>query len=461
MSEAKIHISGRITKGETLIDVIRQFKSFEDPTEITVEINSNGGNKNEGDAVYDYLKNLDAEIPVTTVTGKAYSIAAKIFAAGSKRIVKEGEEVLMIHFARAITEGTAEELEGVAAELRVIEDEFIEFYSEHLNIDEETVRNLLDNETFVSSENAVEIGFATEVENVAEIVAELSIENLKSNKMTAKKEKSKGRILLEAMAEFAGYEIDNEGKIKKKEEVVAELTLQDSNATEIVFPDLESDGTPSVGDKATIDGVAIPDGSYIMPSLEDATVVFVDGAVSEIIPKDEEEDVNSEIEARYDQAKKDFEIKAETEGLEISTWSMRLVNDSFAVGDVVKYYDWENNESLVSASEIKIADGRTIVTDATGTIVLIKEADAPTQVIDDEPEANFEDLKEKMSEKLKTEIEAEMKAEHEAELQKKEEVIISLKAKLGSKEYNAEEKEIPEKKTKGSRAAEILAAGRK
>ena len=174
--KAKIYISGRITKGETLVDVIRQYKSFEDVTEIEAVIDSNGGNKNEGEAIFDYIKNLDAEIPVTTKTGKAYSIAAKIFAAGSTRIVEEGDEILMIHFARAKTEGTAEELEEIAAELRVIENDFIEFYSEHLDIDEETVRNLLDNETFVSGKDAVELGFATEVEAVAEIVAELYIE---------------------------------------------------------------------------------------------------------------------------------------------------------------------------------------------------------------------------------------------------------------------------------------------
>ena len=166
--KATIHIVGRITRGETLIDVIRQYKSFEDVTEVEVNVESNGGNKDEGDAIYDYLKNIDAEIPVTTKTGKAYSIAAKIFAAGSTRIIKDEPEALMIHFASAKTEGTAEQLEEVAAELRSIEKEFVQFYSEHLAIDKDTVRNLLDNETFVSGINAVELGFATQVESKVE-----------------------------------------------------------------------------------------------------------------------------------------------------------------------------------------------------------------------------------------------------------------------------------------------------
>lgn len=455
--EAKIYISGRITKGETLVDVIRQYKSFEDPTEVVAEIKSNGGSKDEGEAVYNYLKNIDAEVPVTTKTGKAYSIAAKIFAAGSTRIIENTDNALMIHFARAKTEGTAEELEIIAAELREIENDFIEFYSEHLDIDEETVRNLLDNETFLSGSEAVELGFATEVEKAAEIVAELNIDKLKVNKMTEKKKsKSKGQKLLEAMAEFVGVDLNG----NEKPEVNAELTLQDSNGTDIVFPDLESDATPKVGDKATIDGAAIPDGSYLMPSLEDATVVFVDGAVSEIIPKEEEPETDAEVEARFEDGKKKVEIRAETEGLEISTWSMRLVNDEFAVGDVVKYYDWEDNESLVSASEIKIPDGRTIVTDATGTIVLIKEADAPTQVIDEDPEANFDELKQKMSDKLKAEIEAELKADHEAEIELKDKEIKALKKKTGSKEFKAEAKEVPAGTKKETGASRYLKAAK-
>jgi ATP-dependent protease ClpP protease subunit len=450
--KAKIYISGRITKGETLVDVIRQYKSFEDVTEIEAVIDSNGGNKNEGEAIFDYLKNLDAEIPVITKTGKAYSIAAKIFAAGSTRIIEDVDDALMIHFARAKTEGTAEELEEIAAELRVIENDFIEFYSEHLDIDEETVRNLLDNETFVSGKDAVELGFATEVEAVAEIIAELYIEKSNIDKMTDKKKiKSKGQKLLDAMAEFVGIEIEG----KAKPEINAELTLQDSNATDIVFPDLESGDTPKVDDKATIDGSAIPDGSYIMPSLEDSTVVFVDGKVSEIIPKEEEEEeeeTEAEKEARL---AKEAEVVAE-EIKEVVTWSVNTSNTSFEEGETLMFEGWDGGEDYsASAGEFKLNDGRSVVTDASGVIVKVVPADSGEQIL--ETEASFEDLKEKMSLKIKAEI----KAEHEAAISEKDKEIKALKKAQGSKEINSEAKEIPNvKKDKGSRAAQILRAAR-
>lgn len=436
--KAKIYISGRITKGETLVDVIRQFKSFEDVTEVEASIDSNGGSKIEGDAVYDYLKNLDAEFPVTTRTGKAYSIAAKIFAAGSTRIVEDVDEALMIHFASAKTEGTAEQLEEVAAELRAIEKEFVTFYSEHLGIDKGTVRNLLDNETFVSGSDAVELGFATEVEKMAEIVAELYIDKSNINKMTTKK-RSTGQKLLEAMAEFVGIELKKEGV-----EVKAELTLQDSSATDIVFPDLESGDTPKEGDKATIDGSSVPDGSYVMPSLEDVTIVFVDGAISEILPKEEEEEVDVEK----------AEVVAE-EIKEVMTYSVVAVNTSFELGDVLRFEGWDGGEAYAASSgEFKLQDGRSIVTDASGVIVKIKEADAEEQVIVEDAEANFEELLEKVTGKVKAEI----KAEFELKLSEKDKEIKALKKAQSSKEIEAEAKDVPAEGVKLTGAAKYIKA---
>ena len=435
--KAKIFISGRITKGETLIDVIRQYKSFDDVTEIEAVIDSNGGNKNEGEAVFDYLSNLDAEIPVTTRTGKAYSIAAKIFAAGSTRIIEDVDNALMIHFARAKTEGTAEQLEEIAAELRVIEDEFIEFYSEHLNIDEETVRNLLDNETFVSGKDAVDLGFATEVEAAVEVVAELNIEKSNIDKMTIeKKTKSKGQKLLEAMAEFVGIEI--EGKVKP--EINAELTLQDSSATDIVFPDLESGDTPKVGDKAQIDGAAISDGSYIMPSVEESTFVFVDGAISEIIPKEEEEVVAEEIK-------------------EVMTYSVQAASTSFEEGEILMLEPWDEDGEpyAASAGEWKLSSGKSIVTDASGVIVQVKEfGSLASGESSGEAEASFEDLLEKVTGKVKADI----TAEFELKLTEKDAEIKALKKNQSSKEIEAEVKEVPvtSKEVKG--AAKYFKAAR-
>lgn len=433
--KATIYISGKIGKETTLVDVIRQFKSFEDATEVEAVIHSEGGNVEEGEAIYDYLKGLDAEIPVTTSTDKAYSIAAKIFAAGRERIVEDTDKALMIHFAWAKAEGNADKFEAIAEALRELEDEFASFYASFLDIDEDTVRNLLDNETFVSGSEAVELGFATKVKVTAEAVAEFNINNnSKFEKMTEKSMKKKGLALLQAMAEFVGVEL----KTGEKVEVNAELTLQDSNGTEIVFPDLDSGDTPKVGDAATIDGSAIPDGSYVMPSLEEATVVFVDGKISEIVPKEDPEEEETEASKKNGKDKGKPEVNAE-EIKEVSVWSVEVSNTTFEVGETVMYqYDGESYP--VSAGEFRLNDGTKIVTDASGVIVSKEEGTTADPTV--ETEASFDDLLEKVTEKVNSKVRAEIVAEFEGKLTEKEDEIKALKAKIGGKEINAEEKEV-------------------
>lgn len=447
--KAVLNISGKIGVDTTLVDVIRQYKSFEDVTEIEARVSSVGGSVEEGEAIYNYLKGLGAEIPVTTITDKAYSIAAKIFAAGSERIIEDVDKALMIHFPWANVKGDAERLELVAEALREMETEFASFYSAFLGVDESTVRNLLDNETFVSGEEAVELGFATGIKATAEAVAEYKIKNSKNSKMSEKK--NLGKKLLDAMAAFINGE---------SVEVNAELTLQDSNGTDIVFPDIDSGDAPKVGDKATLDGAAIPDGSYIMPSLDESTVVFESGAITEIIPKEEEEEVVADPEA---------EINAE-EIQEISVWTVNVTNSTFTEGDVVNYEGMDGVGYPVSAAEFELKDGRRIVTDASGKIVTIKGAEevveeetvAPTEEGEETaaevpaevaPEASFEDLLAEVTTKVKAEIQAELKVDLDA----KDAEIVELKKQIGSKEFKAEKREVENENKGGKKTlAEIM-----
>lgn len=420
---AVIYISGKIGTDTTLVDVIRQFKSYEEPDSVHAVIDSVGGSKDEGDAIYDYLDGLKADLPVSTHAKKAYSIAAKIYAVGQERTIEDTDKALMIHFAWARAEGTAEDLEKVAAILRSYEDEFSGFYSELLDIDEETVRNLLDNETFLSGEEALELGFATELKVAAEAVAEYTINHTQKNSEMTTEKKKLGAKLLETMTAMAAY---------LGLEVNAALTLQDSDGTEIVFTDLEEDATPAVGDKATIDGAAVPDGSYIMPSMEEATVVFVDGAVSEIIPKETEESAE-EIEARL-AAEKAAEVLAE-EIKEVFTYSVASTNTSFEEGETLMFEGWDGGDDYAASSgEFKLKDGRSIITDASGVIVKVKPADSEDQIID--ADASFEALLTKVTEKVTAEVQAGL----DVKLAEKDTEIEALKKQIGSKEFKAEEK---------------------
>jgi len=287
---ATIYVSGKIGKDTTLIDVIRQFKSYDQPDGVEVIVHSEGGSVSEGEAIYNYLKALSAEMTVDTYTDKAYSISAKIFSVGQRRIVEDIDKALMIHFAWANVQGTAERFEIIAEALRELENDFALYYSKFLGVDNETVRSLLDNETFVSGSDAVELGFATEKKMTAKAVAFYTNDKSLKIKKMAKKKNDKG-FLSKLMADINAYLNDYD----KGVQINAEISLQDSNGTDIVFPNLENGDVPKVGDVATLDGVAITDGSYIMPSLEEKTLVFVDGAITEIIEKEEVKEDEVEI----------------------------------------------------------------------------------------------------------------------------------------------------------------------
>ena len=440
--KAIIYISGIIGEETSLTDVIRQFKSYEEPTEVEARIHSEGGNVDEGDAIYNYLLGLKKDYLVNTYATKAYSISAKIFSVGENRIVEDVDKAVMIHFAWAEVKGKAEKLEIVAEALREMETEFASYYSEFLSVDEDTARSLLDNDTFISGSEAVELGFATELKSATKAVAKYDSKiNLKSSKMS---KKSKTKTLIAAFAAFLNGE---DGDIKA-------LVLQDSSGTEIDFADVEEGSNPEVGDAGTIDGEPVPDGDYIMPSLEDATVVFVDGKISEIKPAEEEvEETEEEIQARLDARAEEIQ--------QISVWEQTASNTSFEVGDAMTY-EYDGETYAFGAGEYYVPSiDKNVVTDASGIIVAHKDKVVPSEAAEETEEAEVSAQLDAIVEKIETKISAKYEAKFDAQAKK----INTLNKLVGSKEFKAEEQELDEgtktKKGQGNYMANVLRNGRR
>lgn len=263
---AKINIIGEIGIDTSLKDVIRQFKSFQNPTSVFVNINSIGGSVEIGMDIYSYLRNL--ELPITTYTREAYSIAASIFMAGDTRIIEAIENAMMIHLPSAEqVSGNAEYLDFVSKELRKIENDFADFYSKYTSIDRDSIKSLLKSETFLSGNEAVEMGFATEAKNPLKATAKFNKEIFKNqNSKMTKTEK-----LIKAMTAFMQPDIKA-------------LVVQDANGVEINFPDLGEEDIPSKDDKATIEDKPA-NGEYVNKDGE--TWVFVEGVLTEIKPKED------------------------------------------------------------------------------------------------------------------------------------------------------------------------------
>lgn len=168
---ANLNIYGDITSwpweelGEVSANTLsKQLETLGDVSQINVFINSYGGEVAEGLAIYNALRRHKAKV-VTYCDGFACSIASVIFMAGEERVMNESS-LLMIHNAWTWAEGNAEQLRKQADDLEIITQASVEAYKAHSTLSEEEIKALMDNESWILPEKALEYGFATSIEKV-------------------------------------------------------------------------------------------------------------------------------------------------------------------------------------------------------------------------------------------------------------------------------------------------------
>lgn len=130
---------------------------------ITIHINSVGGDLYAGVAIYNRLKELPANI--TTVNdGLAASAASLIFQAGDTRKVNAGSN-LMVHQAMGFLYGYYQvpDLNQVTKQLRAANNTAIAIYAEASSRDKDAIKRMVDAETWLTGQEAVDAGLADEV----------------------------------------------------------------------------------------------------------------------------------------------------------------------------------------------------------------------------------------------------------------------------------------------------------
>lgn len=164
--KASLFIFGSISsypwreKDKDAYGIVKELSEL-DADEIEVHINSTGGSVAEGLAIYNVLKNSDMKI-TTYVDGFACSAASVIFMAGDERIMNEAS-LLMIHNAWTYGQGDANAFRRQADDLDIITQASVKAYMRHVSITEEELKGMMDNETWLSADDAKEKGFATKV----------------------------------------------------------------------------------------------------------------------------------------------------------------------------------------------------------------------------------------------------------------------------------------------------------
>lgn len=140
-----------------------ELKNLGDKSNITVRINSNGGDVFAAHAIYTQLKLNPANITVI-VDGLAASAATIIVMAGD--VIKiPANAMMMIHNPSVVLLGyyKAEELEKLADTLEQVKESIINAYLTKTGFDRKTLSKMMDEETWMTGQEAVKKGFADEV----------------------------------------------------------------------------------------------------------------------------------------------------------------------------------------------------------------------------------------------------------------------------------------------------------
>lgn len=156
-----------------------------DADEIHVHINSYGGEVAEGFAIYNELVSHKAKI-YTYSEGFTCSIASTIFMAGDVRVARKAS-LLMVHYPWTSARGNAKDFRKTANDLDKMAQVSIDIYKDKTGLDEETIKELLDGETWISADEALELNFATSIENQPEAKYSQSVRMDIVQKMLEKK----------------------------------------------------------------------------------------------------------------------------------------------------------------------------------------------------------------------------------------------------------------------------------
>lgn len=164
---ADIYIYGEITSFPIIesdvssFDIVKQINEL-DVDVINVNINSPGGEVAEAVAIYNALKKHKATVN-TYCDGFACSAASIIFCAGEKRFVSN-ISMLMLHNAMTATGyANADELRKIADDIEKINQSSIKAYISATNLAENKIVELMDAETWLTADEALEYGFATDI----------------------------------------------------------------------------------------------------------------------------------------------------------------------------------------------------------------------------------------------------------------------------------------------------------
>jgi len=140
----------------------QELKALGDVDLLNVRINSGGGDIFEAQAMYSMLKRHPA-IKHVYIDGLAASAASVVAMAGDKIIMPIGS-MMMIHNPVTLAWGDENEMRKTAEMLAKVRDTIIAVYKTKTTKTEDEIKKMMNAETWMTANDAIELGFADEIE---------------------------------------------------------------------------------------------------------------------------------------------------------------------------------------------------------------------------------------------------------------------------------------------------------
>ncbi|MFT8231336.1 head maturation protease, ClpP-related [Pseudomonas guariconensis] len=168
----EVYVYGEIGAwGITANDFIQDLKAVDDGvSQVVVGFNTIGGDLFEGLAIHNALNRL-GERCTARIDALAAS-AGSVAACGAHRVVMASNAMLMIHNPWTWTSGDAEDLRRVADALdQALEAIIAAYKAKAPEIDDAELRRMVNDETWLTAQEALALGLADEIGNGVEVKA--------------------------------------------------------------------------------------------------------------------------------------------------------------------------------------------------------------------------------------------------------------------------------------------------
>ena len=181
---------------------------------ITVWINSPGGDCVAAAQIYNMLMDYNGDVTVK-IDGIAASAASVIAMAGTKVLVSP-VSMLMIHNPMTAAFGNSEEMQRAIEMLGSVKDSIINAYEIKTGLSRAKLSHLMDTETWMDANKAIELGFADGIMSRADKAEDMTVPTVsmlysKANVVNSLMEKISAKCAIEpkpAVQERTGRSVD-------------------------------------------------------------------------------------------------------------------------------------------------------------------------------------------------------------------------------------------------------------